>query len=64
MRAGAVSTNVNVALSSVVLTVRLVGVRRLKARTWIGAQLIRLAVLIMGCKLEMQLDNRAEPGDE
>jgi hypothetical protein len=48
--------NANEAMRSIKLTVRVTGLRRLRARLWLGARIVGLAALVMGCEAEVLIN--------
>ena len=48
--------NINHVVRNTVLNVTITGVRRFKIRLFIGAQLIKLAALILGCNIQMEIN--------
>ncbi|AHE52634.1 hypothetical protein [Sphingomonas sanxanigenens] len=43
---------------SLTLSVRISGQKRAAARIWIGAQIIKLAALAIGCSVEIEVEKR------
>lgn len=45
-------------MSGLTLTVRITGKNAMKVRLWLGMQMLRLGAIIMGCGIEISLDDR------
>ena len=52
-----VDVNINKLSRHITLNVRIVGIRRFRARVWLGIQIIRLAVLVSGLGLVIENPN-------
>lgn len=50
-------------MRSVTINVRITGAKVAAARLRAGAQLIKLAALIIGCNIEIQTENDLDPRD-
>lgn len=49
-------------ISSVTINVRVTGMAMAKARLWAGAQVMKLAALIMGCGIELEAEIAEKTG--
>lgn len=55
--------NMGKVLSSVTIYVKVVGVKPARARLWLGAQVMKLASLIIGCSLEIEAHVGGKEGE-
>lgn len=59
---GEVNVPMSEVMSGLTLNVRITGMKITKARLWLGEQLLKLAALVMGCGIEISLeDDRSAP---
>jgi hypothetical protein len=50
------NVNASDVMKRLTLEVNITGVRVLRARLWLGMRLMRLAVWVMGCDLDMKVE--------
>ncbi len=50
-------------ISNVTINVRVTGMAVAKARLWAGAQVMKLAALIMGCDIELEAEIAEKTGN-
>lgn len=55
---GVIDLPVQTAVSGLTLQIRVTGIDVLRVRLWLGAQLMRLAGWIIGCNVEVEIEDK------